>query len=431
VNVSPLNSPVALYLAGSVQVDLLVMSNKAPAKASGEAIRERIRTLPRRFRGESANGLTAEWELRIGSLAFAVSIVDHACFVREGPSTAPHTVITAEPATWLAIDEGKLDGSQAFVDRTVTVTGNLDMAVRLQTMFKPYRRSRKPTDLDQIDVEADGISLSSYVLGEGPPILLIHGLGASKISWLPVLSPLAEHNRLLVPDLPGHGASQKVRTDYSPRFFAGVLRHFLDVMEVDRAVVVGSSMGSRIAIELALRSPGRVAGLGLVAPAVPGLRWRYLMGFTRVLPTEFGAIPFPLRERWTELILRRLFSDPAFLNDAALHAASGEFMRIYRDPVARMAFFSSLRHLLTERPEPFFASLRRIKQPAVVVIGENDRLVPPKLGVRLAEHLRNSELIVLPDVGHVPQFEATEETLAALSTLAGSAFSASAAKKPR
>jgi pimeloyl-ACP methyl ester carboxylesterase/putative sterol carrier protein len=399
------------------------MSSKAPARISSrETIRERVHTLPRRFRPDSANGLTAEWELRIGQQAFAVSIVDHACYVREGPSTSPQTVITAEPATWLAIDEGQLDGSRAFLERTVTVSGNLDLAVRMQTLFKPYRRARKQADLDQVDIQADGVNLSCYVLGSGRAILLVHGLGGSKISWLPVLSPLAERYRLLVPDLPGHGESQKVRTDYSPRFYARVLRHLLDRLDIEQAMVVGNSMGGRVAIELALRSPGRVSALGLVAPAVPGLRWRYVLGFTRVIPTEFGAIPFPLRERWTELILKRLFANPGFLNDAALHAASGEFIRIYRDPVARMAFFSSLRHLLTERPEPFFSSLRRIKQPAVVILGEHDRLVPPKLGVRLAEHMRDADLIVLPNVGHVPQFEATDDTLTAIMDLADSAL---------
>ena len=83
----------------------------------------------------------------------------------------------------------------------------------------------------------------------------------------------------------------------------------------------------------------------------------------------------------------------------------------YRNPVARMAFFSTLRHIVTERPDTFFPSLRRIKQPALIVFGDQDRLVPARLGVRLAQHLPQSELVVLPDVGHVPQFEATDETL--------------------
>jgi pimeloyl-ACP methyl ester carboxylesterase len=413
--------PAGLYLVGSLRVHWSGMSTKAPARtSSAEVIRERVHTLPRRFRQDSANGLSVEWEIRIGPQAFAISIVDHACFVREGPSAAPQAVVTVEPATWLALDEGTLTGGQAFLDRTLTVSGNLDLAVRLQTMFKPFKRARRPSDLDQVDIQADGVNLSSYLLGSGPPVVLLHGLGASKISWLPVVAPLAEHYRLVVPDLPGHGESEKVRTDYSPRFFARTLRHLLDALEIERALLVGNSLGGRIALEMALRSPGRVAGLGLLSPAVPGLRWRYVLGFTRVFPTEIGAVPFPLRERWMETILRRLFANPAFLSEEALHAASGEFIRIYRNPAARMAFFSSLRHLLTERPEPFYSTIRRIKQPVLVVLGEQDRLVPARLGLRLAEHLRNAELMVLPGVGHVPQFEATHQTLAALMSLADS-----------
>jgi len=79
-----------------------------------------------------------------------------------------------------------------------------------------------------------------------------------------------------------------------------------------------------------------------------------------------------------------------------------------------MAFVSSLRHIVTERPDVFYATLRRVKHPTLVLFGELDRLVPPRLGARLAEHLPEGELVVLPEVRHVPQFEATEETLRVL-----------------
>jgi pimeloyl-ACP methyl ester carboxylesterase len=167
-------------------------------------------------------------------------------------------------------------------------------------------------------------------------------------------------------------------------------------------------------MELALRSPGRVSALALLDPSIPGLRWRYIMGLTRVFPTEIGAFPIPLRERWMQLAIRRLFAHPERLSEEAYSAAANEFIRIYRDPRARVAFFSSLRHIVTERPEPFFGTLRRIKQPTLVIFGEHDRLVPARLGVRLAQHLPNAQLVVMPDVGHVPQFEATQETMGIL-----------------
>ena len=395
----------------------MIVASKRPAPAAtSEVVRDRVRSLPERFRKESANGLVAEWELHIGRQSFSVGIADHACYVRDGVTPDPTSIIRMDPSTWLAIDDGLVQGSEAFTERKVTVTGNLDLAVRLQTLFQPFGRGRTPKDFDQIEVEADGVTLSTYVAGEGPPVVLLHGLGGSKVTWLPLVAPLSERYRVVVPDLPGHGESEKVRADYSPRFYARVVRHLFDELGIEQAVVLGNSMGGRVALELALRSPARVASMTLLSASVPGIRWRYLMGFTRVFPTEVGAIPFPLREKWMETVLRRLFAVPSRLSPEAYSAAANEFIRVYRDPVARMAFFSSLRHILTEPPEPFFGSLRRIKQPTLILIGSNDRIVPPRLGVRLAEHLPSSRLVILPNVGHVPQFEATKETLRELSS---------------
>jgi pimeloyl-ACP methyl ester carboxylesterase len=390
------------------------MPTKTPPDPASELIRDHVRSLPKRFRHGSADGLVAEWELHVGAQVFAISVADRVCSVREGTAAAPQAVVAAEPAVWLAMDEGRLTGGQAFFDQALAVRGNLDLAVRFQTLFRPYKRARRAADLEQVEIEAGGTKLSCYVVGEGPPLLLLHGLGAFKVTWVPVLSELARDHRVIVPDLPGHGESQKPSAEYAPRYFAHVMRCLLDEMRIERAVVIGNSLGGRVALELALHSPGRVAAMALLDPALPGLRWRYIVGLTKVLPTEFGAFPVPLRERWMELAIRRLFARPDRMPPEVYAVAAREFVRIYRQPAARVAFFSALRHLVTERPEPFFAALRRIRQPALVIFGEQDRLVPPRLGVRLVQHVRDARLVVLPDVGHVPQVEAMEETLAEL-----------------
>jgi pimeloyl-ACP methyl ester carboxylesterase len=388
---------------------------KVPAAdVSPVAVRRRIRSLPTRFVPGNADGLVAEWELRIDDETFAVSLSDHECRVREGQALAPATVITTDGATWLALDEGSLASIQAFLQSRLSVRGNLDLAVRLQTMFRPPRRARRDSDLQQVELHVDGLTLSCYLAGKGEPLMLLHGLGASKISWLPLMHSLAERYRVVVPDLPGHGESDKPRSDYTPRFYAHAVRCLLDAVEIDRAVVIGNSMGGRIALELALRSPNRVGGLVLLDAAVPGLAWRYVMGLTRVFPTEFGAVSIPLRRRWMETALRRLFAHPEQLQPEALATAADEFIRVYADPRARTAFLASLRQVVTERPGPFWGSMRRVRQPALVVVGDRDRLVPTRLGIRLAENLPNAELVILPEVGHVPQFEAPEETLAAV-----------------
>ena len=383
----------------------------AAANASPDRVRERILSLPRRLRTESANGLKAEWNLRVGADFYTVTIADQACTVAEGPCLSPSTSISTEAETWFQIDDGSLSGADAFLQGLLELHGNLDLAVRLQTIFKPYRRARRASDLDHVEVDAGGVKLSVFVAGRGDPVLLLHGLGATKITWTPVMTALSKRYRIIVPDLLGHGESEKPRGDYSPRSHARIVRHLMDQLEIDRAKVVGNSLGGRVALELALRSPRRVEALALLDPSVPGLRWRYVLGFARIIPSEIGAIPFPLRASWVEVAIRRLFAHPESLSPEAYALAAHEFIRINRDPRARMAFFSSLRHIVTERPDVFFATLRRVKHRTLVVFGEMDRLVPARLGVRLAEYLPNAELVVLPEVGHAPQFEATEETL--------------------
>jgi pimeloyl-ACP methyl ester carboxylesterase/putative sterol carrier protein len=377
-----------------------------------EAVARRIRSLPRRFRAEDVNGLSAEWELQIDGRAFTIVVADRACQAREGTATAPAVTLITDASTWFAMDEGSLQGFDAFRERRLSVRGNLELAVRLQTVFRPYRRRTRPGGLRVVDVDAEGVRLSCYEAGTGEPLVLLHGLGGSRISWLPLLSALAPAYRLIAPDLPGHGDSEKPRTvDFSASYYAGVVTALMDRAGMERAVLVGNSMGGRVALELARRHADRVRAVALLAPALPGLRWRRLMGFMRLIPTGAGAIPMPMRRQWTEMAVRRLFADVGTLPPHAVEAAAAEFLRIYADPAARLAFFATLRHIVTERPGPFFASMREVRRPALVVFGDTDHLVPARLGVSLASHLPDADLRVLRRVGHVPQFEATEQTL--------------------
>jgi len=217
-----------------------------------------------------------------------------------------------------------------------------------------------------------------------------------------------------VPDLPGHGESEKPRTDYSPGYYAGVVRKLMDAVGARRAALLGNSMGGRVALELAATSPRRITGMALLDPSLPGIRWRYVPGFTRFAPTAIAAAPFPLRQRWMEVAIRRLFSRPDRLSPEAIRAGADKFTRVYRSPRARVAFWSSLRNIVLERPQDFWPRLQAMKARSLILWGDRDRLVPLRLGNRPAEELPRSELVVLPDVGHVPQFEAPRATNAAL-----------------
>src|SRR5439155_23226006 len=160
----------------------LMPDRASMAAPSDAAVRSRVLGLPRRLRSETVNGLAAEWELRIDDQVFTVTVGGHSCQSREGPATAPNTTIWVDGSTWLAIDSGTLTGPEAFLQRRLKLAGNLDLAVRLQTLFKPYRRARNLSDLDQVEVEADGITLSAYMVVMVRPVVILYGLDGSMIT---------------------------------------------------------------------------------------------------------------------------------------------------------------------------------------------------------------------------------------------------------
>src|SRR5215210_2718927 len=139
--------------------------------------------------------------------------------------------------------------------------------------------------VEERKIEVDGLLTRYLTAGEGAPLVLLHALCESALDWRWVLPALAQAYRVYAPDLPGFGDSDKPAADYSPTFFARFVAAFLDALEVERAAVVGNSLGGLVALRLALSEPARVstlclvdsAGLGrevnpaLVAPAAGGL----------------------------------------------------------------------------------------------------------------------------------------------------------------
>ena len=116
-------------------------------------------------------------------------------------------------------------------------------------------------------VDVDGIKTHYLEAGDGRPLLLFHGLGASVATWRDNIGPLAEHFRVIAVDLPGHGDSDKPDIDYDPwtltRFVAG----FIDKTGIERPAIVGNSVGGALGLMTALRYPNLVSGLVLASSA--------------------------------------------------------------------------------------------------------------------------------------------------------------------
>jgi pimeloyl-ACP methyl ester carboxylesterase/putative sterol carrier protein len=373
-------------------------------------VRARVIGLPDRFRAEAARGFAAEFGLEVDGDHYRIAIARGRCSVREEDPPFPSARIGTDRRTWLDLDAGLVSSIDAFLGDRLRVRGNIEFAVRMQSLFHFADRPRTSRDLEHVTLSAGGHTLSTFVVGEGPTVVLLHGLAATKLSYLPLLPALARRYRVVVPDLPGHGESTKPRASYTPAYFAGVVLSLLDELGVGRAALVGNSMGGRIAMEVAAGAPERVSSMALLDPAAAGLPFPLYARLLGMLPTGVGAVPVPLRKRIVVFGIRQLFADPSRLPRAAYLAGADEFIRVYRHGRARVALLSAMRGLMADGADHFWDRMAAVDVPTLILWGSDDRLVPLRIGRRLAATLPRSQLIVLPGVGHIPQFEDTEET---------------------
>jgi pimeloyl-ACP methyl ester carboxylesterase len=349
-----------------------------------------------------------------GMANWTVEIEDGRASARRGGPPRPTTSVRAPLPVLTEVVSGKRSGIQAFLDGSLTVRGNLALALQLDGLFP----GETPDDTRTITrtVRAGGIETFYVEAGpvDAPPVVLVHGLGATNASMLPLIPALAKDYRVLAPDLPGHGGTEATNSSHAARFLGDWLLSFLRETCDRPAVLVGNSLGGRAALEAALNSPFEVRGLVLLCPAVAFRRLRQLVPFVRVVPDEIAALPVRVPRRMAMRGLRGLFADPTRLPDAWYEAAMDEFVRVVTMRPNRLAIFSALRHIYLDEPfgeSGFWDRLPNLKPPALFVWGENDALIPSAFARFVEEALPQSESVVLADCGHVPQFEHTDRTV--------------------
>jgi pimeloyl-ACP methyl ester carboxylesterase len=369
------------------------------------------RALDRRVAGTSPLGAgeRASVVFDAGHVVWTVTIDGPHMGLVSGRTTGAHATVRAHPTTLAAVIEGAESGVDAFLTGRLRIRGNMALALKLESgePARPVRFPRARTvrahDLDTFYLEA----------GEGPPVVLLHGLGANAASLFPTLVELAHDHRVIAPDLPGFGDSAKPVARYDPPFFARWLIGFLDAVGIERGVLLGNSMGGRIAIELALRAPGRVDRLVLYSPSLAFKRFREATPLVRLLAAELAAMPMIVPRPIVMASIRMMFSRPERLRDAWYEAAADEFARVFAMRRGRMAFFSAARQIYLEEAEGergFWSQLRRLSRPALFIWGDRDQLVPSSFAPHVTAAVPHAHSVVLEDCGHVPQFEDPERT---------------------
>jgi pimeloyl-ACP methyl ester carboxylesterase len=351
---------------------------------------------------DAPNG-SARVRIRWNGDARDVSIRGDSVRVRPPRDGRADTLIDADERVWRQLADDAGAGLEAFGTGKLRMRGNLHVGVGFLSAT-----SGAPAERRLRFGRAAGLAYMEA--GEGEPVLMIHGLGGTKASFLPTVVALARAGyHAIAIDQPGFGDSHKpLFAPYDPAFMARGATSFLDARGIESAHIVGNSLGGRVALELGLAHPERTRKLALLACS---LAWKRRPAWARYLSLarpELGLIqpaPRPVVER----IVR------GSIPNGAGWAAAGidEFVRSYCTPRGRAAFYAAARHILLEQSERFWERLGTLEREALFVWGRQDSIVPTSFARHVRESLPQALHAEL-DCGHVPQIERPRETEAVI-----------------
>jgi pimeloyl-ACP methyl ester carboxylesterase len=255
-------------------------------------------------------------------------------------------------------------------------------------------------------VEVNGERVAYLDIGQGQPVILIHGFGGSMWQWEHQQQPLSAEFRLITPDLIGSGLSTKPDIEYRPEQMLEYFIGFMDALRIRQATLVGNSMGAGLAIGMALTYPDRVSQLVLIDGLPANVRERLTSpSIKRALDTAapswlasfgnwlFGGVMI-------ESVLQEIVHDPALLTPAVIERSNRNRQRPGVIPP-----LMTVRDTLPLWESGFATRIGEIRHPTLILWGEEDRVFPLPTGEDLQRTIKGSALVRIPNAGHIPQWE--------------------------
>jgi pimeloyl-ACP methyl ester carboxylesterase len=335
----------------------------------------------------------------------------------------PDARIETDRATWRLIANDVRGGMSAWDHGRLGMRGSLHLGIGFLAATTGSEEEGR-LEFDRVKTSFGNIATVSAGVGE--PVVCLPGLGGTKASFMSTVAALADTHRVIAIDLPGSGDSVKpIRAPYDAPWFARTVVATLDALEIDRAHLIGNSMGGRVALETALGHPDRVERVVGLAPAVAWLSERRWAPVLKLIRPELGLIQ-PAPRAVVTRIVRGLVPGA---NEGWVAAGVDEFLRAYLTPRGRAAFYASARNIYLDEPhgdKGFWTRLGALEPDAMFVWGKQDGLVPIRFERHVQECLPESTHVEL-NCGHVPQVEAPAQTHRAVLKFLRSRVSAAAA----
>jgi pimeloyl-ACP methyl ester carboxylesterase len=259
------------------------------------------------------------------------------------------------------------------------------------------------------DITARGVRMRVVEAGQGSPLVLIHGFLVSHREYDDIIDPLARRFRVIAPDLPGFGESEKpspTRYPYGLETFAEAIADLIAAFGVGRAAILGHSMGAAVALTLAADHPELVQRLVLE----DALCYPFPLSVKARIPLLpiIGAIVF--KQLYGRALFRAYFREDVFRPGADFPLARiDRHYDLFNTPSSRESAYAVMRAILDTRP--VVARVTRVTAPSLVIWGREDRLIPVASAQRLARELPSARLEIM-DAGHSPHEERPREFVA-------------------
>jgi pimeloyl-ACP methyl ester carboxylesterase len=258
-----------------------------------------------------------------------------------------------------------------------------------------------------LDVKGVRLHVRETGPAKGPAVILLHGFGSSLQTWDAWALALQDQFRVIRIDLPGAGLTGGDPSgDYSDLRGVQLLLELMDQLGLDKASVVGHSMGGRLAWRLAAEQPQRVARLVLVAPdgfASPGFEYGKPPEVTAVVK----LMRFVLPKAVLRMSLEPAYADPKLMTPEVV----SRYWDLMRAPGVRPALIQRMQQLVLQDPVPL---LKRITAPTLLLWGDKDAMIPVANAQDYLRAVAGSRLVTFPGVGHLPHEEAPAVSVPAL-----------------
>lgn len=269
-----------------------------------------------------------------------------------------------------------------------------------------------PTWFDSIQrmpvrtVMVDGQRIAYLDAGSGPPVILLHGFGGALWQWEYQQAALSASHRVITLDLLGAGWSDKPDIEYTPDQILESFRGFMDAVGVQRASLVGNSMGAGVAMGMALTYPERVDRLVLIAGLPDRVRDKVTSPLIKRALESRVPVWLAALGNWvagrslTRAVLREMVHDERLLTPAVIE-------RSYRNR-KRAGLVGPLLAMAGSLPlweEGFAKRLGDIRHPTLILWGAEDKVFPPQVGKKMHATMPASSFMLIPESGHIPQWE--------------------------